>query len=95
MPVKLIGTLLLAVIVAVLTGFNLSNTCTIWCFHEFTDIPVFGALGGAFLLGVFVTLPFTFRKHRSEPKVKKQHKNVKHSAETATTEISEASGEEQ
>ena len=64
MPIKLIGIIILMVLVAVLTGFNLGNTCTIWFFHTFTGIPVFALILGSFIVGVFVTLPFTFGKHR-------------------------------
>ena len=62
MPIKLIAVLVLVVLVAVFTGFNLENKCTIWFFHSFTDIPVFASLLVSFLAGVVVTLPFTFIK---------------------------------
>ena len=62
MPIKLIAVLVLVVLVAVFTGFNLENKCTIWFFHNFTDIPVFASLLVSFLAGVIVTLPFTFIK---------------------------------
>ena len=81
MPLKLIGILLLVVLVAVLTGFNLSNTCTIWFFHSFENIPVFAALLSAFLAGVVITLPFTFGKKRksdSLAETKKKEKESKH-----------------
>ncbi|MCI5829486.1 MAG: hypothetical protein UHY90_02475 [Treponema sp.] len=57
MPVKLIGTIILVVLVAILTGFNLANKCTIWFFHNFENIPVFAALLTSFVAGVLVTLP--------------------------------------
>lgn len=72
MPFKLIGTLILVVLVAILTGFNLSNKCTIWFFHNYENIPVFAALLGAFIAGVFITIPFAFfaknKKNKSEKK---------------------------
>ncbi len=60
MPVKLIGIIILMVIIALLTGFNLDNRCDIWLFYTFKQVPVFGAMLASFVLGVFVTLPFTF-----------------------------------
>ena len=85
MPFKLIGILFLVVLVALLTGFNLSNKCSIWFFHSFEDIPVFAALLSAFLAGVVITLPFTFGKKRktdSLPKTKKKEKKSKQNIQT-------------
>lgn len=75
MPFKLIGTIILAVLVAILTGFNLSNKCTIWFFHNFENIPVFAALMGAFIAGVLVTIPFVL--------VSQKNKKKKHDAKLA------------
>lgn len=72
MPIKLIGTIILVVLVAILTGFNLSNKCTIWFFHNFENIPVFAALLGSFVAGVVITIPFTLIGRR-----KKEKKNSK------------------
>lgn len=80
MPLKLIGILFLVVLVALLTGFNLSNKCSIWFFHSFENIPVFAALLSSFLAGVVITLPFTFgkkRKTESLPETKKKEKKSK------------------
>ena len=80
MPLKLIGILFWVVLVALLTGFNLSNKCSIWFFHSFEDIPVFAALLSSFLAGVVITLPFTFgkkRKTESLPETKKKEKKSK------------------
>ena len=85
MPLKLIGILFLVVLVALLTGFNLSNKCSIWFFHSFEDIPVFAALLSAFLAGVVITLPFTFGKKRktdSLPETKKKEKKSKQNIQT-------------
>lgn len=90
MPVKMIGILLLVVLVAVLTGFNIENTCTIWFFHNFSNIPVFAALLGAFLAGVIVTIPFTFMK--SSLKSKKIH--VTKEGKTPETKIPAVKEEE-
>lgn len=107
MPIKLIGILILVVAVALLTGFNLNNKCNIWLFHDFKDIPVFGALLASFILGVLITLPFTFGKTKvvekeveKAPKEKKSGlfgklRNKSKSSEAAeTSEIQEASSEE-
>ena len=80
MPLKLIGILFLVVLVALLTGFNLSNKCSIWFFHSFENIPVFAALLSSFLAGVVITLPFTFGKKRktdSFSETKKKEKYVR------------------
>lgn len=68
MPFKLIGTIILVVLVAILTGFNLSNKCTIWFFHNFKNIPVFAALLGSFIAGVIITIPFTLYGRRKKDK---------------------------
>ena len=72
--IKLIFTLLLVVLVTVLTGFNLSNTCTIWFFHKFENIPVFAALLVAFIFGVVITLPFVLFRKKSKADKKKEMK---------------------
>ncbi len=72
--IKLIFTLLLVVLVAVLTGFNLSNKCTIWFFHNFENIPVFAALLVAFIFGVVITLPFVLFRKKSKTDKKKEMK---------------------
>lgn len=77
MPFKLIGILLLVVLVATLSGFNLDNKCSIWFIKTFTDVPVFPALLTAFVAGVIITLPFTIGKRRKDPKSPKE----KHSAD--------------
>lgn len=68
MPFKLIGTIILVVLVSILTGFNLSNKCTIWFFHNFENIPVFAALLGSFIAGVIITIPFTLYGRRKKDK---------------------------
>lgn len=68
MPFKLIGTIIPVVLVAILTGFNLSNKCTIWFFHNFENIPVFAALLGSFIAGVIITIPFTLYGRRKKDK---------------------------
>lgn len=82
MPIKLIGTLVLIVLVAIITGFNLSNTCTIWFFHKFEKIPVFAALLTSFLLGVIITIPFTIIGTK-----RKDKKNIKPNKNNSETKI--------
>lgn len=62
MPFKLLGVLALIVLVAILTGFNLSNKCTIWFFHTYENIPVFAAIVGAFIAGALTSIPFVIAK---------------------------------
>lgn len=81
MPLKLIGILFLVVLVALLTGFNLSNKCSIWFFHSFENIPVFAALLSAFLAGVVITLPFTFGKKRKTDSFSETKKKEKKSGQ--------------
>ena len=79
MPVKFIGTIILVVLVAVLTGFNLDNTSNIWFFHTFENVPVIATIIVSFLVGVIVTLPFAFiRKNpKKENEIKPSKKNKK------------------
>lgn len=72
MPFRLIGTILIVVLVAVLTGFNLSNKCTIWCFHKFEDVPVFASILGAFIAGIIFTFPYAYMKGKSNQQKKDQ-----------------------
>ena len=76
MPFKLIGTILLVIFIVVLTGFNLSNTCSVWFFHTFPNVPVFAMIIGSFVLGVIVTLPFTFGKKRMQKKLEKAKQDL-------------------
>ncbi|MBP5451774.1 MAG: hypothetical protein J6Y16_06020 [Treponema sp.] len=85
MPVKLIGAVILAVFVAVFTGFNLTNKCDVWLFHTFKDVPVAATIIGSFVLGVFVTLPFTFIKRS------KKNKDEKKSGAAGKSEVGTAS----
>lgn len=89
MPFKLIGTIILVVLVAILTGFNLSNKCTIWFFHNFENIPVFAALLGSFIAGVIITIPFTLYGRR-----KKDKKNSKKTELANVTREEKSEGKE-
>ena len=66
MPIKLIFSILLMVLVATFTGFNLGNKCDLWIFHTFKDVPVFVTVIASFVCGVLLTLPFTFGKSNKE-----------------------------
>ena len=93
MPVKLIGAVILAVFVAIFTGFNLTNKCDIWIFHTFKDIPVAATIIGSFVLGVFVTLPFTFiRRTKKEEKKSKASKKNESSSPSNVPPIHSSSG---
>lgn len=82
MPIKLIGAVILAVFVAVFTGFNLTNKCDVWLFHTFKDVPVAATIIGSFVVGVLVTLPFTFakKKNRKDKDAKTSKKDDKNPA---------------
>ncbi|MCR5218187.1 hypothetical protein [Treponema sp.] len=56
MLLKLIGILIVAVVVAVLTGFNLDNRCDVWIFHNFENVPVFYTILASFIAGVIITV---------------------------------------
>lgn len=61
MPFRLIGIIILLVIVALFTGFNLSNTSDVWVFHTFKDVPVVITVFASFIAGVLITLPCCFK----------------------------------
>lgn len=80
MPIKLLAFLALIVLVAVLTGFNLSNRCTIWFFHTYENVPVFAALVGAFVAGAIVSVPFVVaKKNRKIKQLKEKEEKPKKS----------------
>ncbi len=59
MPIRLIGTLIVAALAAVFTGFNLNNKCDVWLFNTFSDVPVAFTIIISLMAGVIITLPFT------------------------------------
>lgn len=63
MPVKLIGSLIVAAIAALFTGYNLDNKCNVWIFHTFEQVPVALTIIVSLMAGVIITLPFTFGKN--------------------------------
>ncbi|MEE0999933.1 MAG: hypothetical protein UIH41_09750 [Treponemataceae bacterium] len=63
MPGKLILFLIMIVIVTIFAGFNTTNVCNVsLVFHEFENVPVFVTVLFSFVIGIFVMLPFAFRK---------------------------------
>lgn len=66
MPVKLIFSIVLMILVATFTGFNLENKCNLWIGVTFKDVPVFVTVIASFVCGVIVTLPFTLGKSNKE-----------------------------
>lgn len=102
--------LALVVFVAVFVGFNLSNTCTFWLFHTFTDVPVsllvFGAFAAGIIFSILVIIAFKLKntgskEKRKEPEVQKEKKariNKKKSllkkAEKAEAELNAGSSSE-
>lgn len=77
MPIKLILTLALVVLVTVFTGFNLDNKCNIWLFHTFEQIPVSVTILISLLIGVLITLPFTFGKRVKDVEKKERRRAEK------------------
>ncbi len=82
MPYRLIGILGFAVVVAVLTGKNLENTCSIWFFRNFSGIPVFAAIMSSFILGVFTSMLCMFvgrakKRAKAASKAEKKDENRK------------------
>ncbi|MBQ6567791.1 MAG: hypothetical protein IJR93_01370 [Treponema sp.] len=63
MPVKLVGSLIVAAIAALFTGYNLDNKCNVWIFHTFEQVPVALTIIVSLMTGVIITLPFTFGKN--------------------------------
>ena len=63
MPVKLVGSLIVAAIAALFTGYNLDNKCNVWIFHTFEQVPVALTIIVSLMAGVIITLPFTFGKN--------------------------------
>ena len=71
MPIRLIGTLVVAALAAIFTGFNLDNKCDVWLINTFNDVPVAFTIILSLLAGVVITLPFTLgRRLTREEKIK-------------------------
>ncbi len=77
MPIKLILTLILVAFVAVFTGFNLDNSCDIWLFHTFKDVPVFLTILISLVCGVVITLPFTLGKRVKQVEQEEKQKKLR------------------
>jgi|WetSurMetagenome_2_1015567.scaffolds.fasta_scaffold439147_1 uncharacterized integral membrane protein len=61
--IGLITTIIIVVIIAFFTGFNLDNRCNInLLFHTFQNVPVFVTILVSFAAGIIVALPFSFSR---------------------------------
>ncbi|MFC2478130.1 MAG: hypothetical protein ACFNQG_03775 [Treponema socranskii subsp. buccale] len=64
--IGLIIFIVIAVLIAIFTGFNLGNVCDVnVIFHTFHKVPVFITIIISFIAGIVVALPFSFGKGRS------------------------------
>ena len=86
MPVRLLATIILMVLVAIFTGFNLDNKCDIWLFHTFKAVPVFVTILTSFVAGVIVMLPFTLRRKTPRVREEKAKKTKKASKQPLSTD---------
>ncbi len=90
MPVRLILIIILTALAAVLVGFNLGNTCTLWFFHSFENVPVILVVMISFLAGMIVMIPFVIGHHSAEKKLERsKKKNVKSVSEESTASTEE------
>lgn len=59
----LITTIVVAVVIAFFTGFNLDNRCNVnLLFYTFKNVPVFVTILISFVAGIVVALPFSFSR---------------------------------
>ncbi len=64
--IGLIIFIVIAVLIAIFTGFNLGNVCDVnLIFHTFHKVPVFITIIISFIAGIVVALPFSFGKGKS------------------------------
>ena len=64
--IGLIIFIVIAVLIAVFTGFNIRNVCDVnVIFHTFHNVPVFITIIVSFVAGIVVALPFSFGKGKS------------------------------
>ncbi len=64
--IGLIIFIVIAVLIAVFTGFNIGNVCDVnVIFHTFHKVPVFITIIVSFVAGIVVALPFSFGKGKS------------------------------
>ena len=64
--IGLIIFIVIAVLIAVFTGFNTGNVCDVnVIFHTFHNVPVFITIIVSFVAGIVVALPFSFGKGKS------------------------------
>ncbi|MCK9171101.1 MAG: hypothetical protein M0P01_11870 [Treponema sp.] len=59
--IGLITTIVIVIVIAFFTGFNLDNRCDVnLLFHTFRNVPVFVTILISFVAGIIVALPFSF-----------------------------------
>ena len=64
--IGLIIFIVIAVLIAIFTGFNLGNVCDVnVILHTFHKVPVFITIIISFIAGIVVALPFSFGKGKS------------------------------
>ena len=71
-PWRVVFALILLVLVALFSGFNLAAVDISVGFHTFTGVPLFLALFIAFIAGALITLPFAFTRRRRKAAAEKQ-----------------------
>lgn len=71
MVFSLILILLIIIFIALFVGFNLSNTCTLWLFKTFENLPVSVLVFVAFAAGIVVAILFL-----SVAKIKRSSKSA-------------------
>ncbi len=72
-PWRMIIALLVLVLVALFSGFNLAPVSISVGFYTFEQIPLFLALIAAFILGALVVLPFSMRGLPRQAKRKRKN----------------------
>ena len=64
--IGLIIFIVIAVLIAIFTGFNLGNVCDVnVIYHTIHKVPVFITIIISFIAGIVVALPFSFGKGKS------------------------------
>jgi len=91
MTFKMVAFLLLLIIIAVFSAFNLSNTSDIsFGFYTIKNVPIFLSLLISFIAGAIMMLPFTLVKKRKPVKDKQERsKNKKKKTKDISSEVTE------
>ena len=76
MIIRLLGTILSLVVLALFVGFNLDNKCNVNVLvHTFQNVPVFITIIISFVVGVLFTMPFAF-SYKSQKKKEAKNNQV-------------------